>query len=243
MPGSTCSSSPEFVSLGVTVASCSPGEDVDGSMSDNSCQWLDESIPTGGARSERTAPQHDRWENVAVEADPADMPNRSAWTAAEMVFNFGSSGLDAEVVAERQLEISLRRFGRQLVQTPRDGSCLFHAVRHGIESRQATEVPTVQEMRIRAVNAASREEVEVMAADSGCTVEAYRSQMLKSDTWGDELMIGMLSLTQRIAITLMTPVYCRTWSADGVVLTEVKEDAVWIVYNGRNHYYATSTIS
>merc|ERR1719429_680717 len=125
-------------------------------MSVNSCQWLDESIPTGGARSERTAPEHDRWENVAVEADPADMPNRSAWTAAEMVFNFGSSGLDAE-------------------------------------------------------------EVAVMAADSGCTVEAYCSQMLKSDTWGDELMIGMLSLTQRIAITLMTPVYCRTWSADGVV--------------------------
>ena len=76
-----------------------------------------------------------------MEADPRDIPN-PAWTAAEMVFNFGSGGLDVEVVAERQLEISLRRFGRQFVQTPRDGPCLFHAVRHGIESRQGTEVHT-----------------------------------------------------------------------------------------------------
>merc|ERR1719468_863527 len=146
---------------------------------------------------------------------------------------------DAQAMATRQLEALLRRAGRRLVETPKDGSCLFHAL--NLSSRGAP-VMTIDEMRSVAVAQATPEQLEVAAMDRGLTVEEYRSLMMRRTTWGDELMVAMMAITLVMSITVVSPVYTRTWDSNGTEREGASESAVWIAYNGSNHYYGTALL-
>eukprot|EP00927_Polykrikos_kofoidii_P014152 TRINITY_DN16176_c0_g1_i2.p1 TRINITY_DN16176_c0_g1~~TRINITY_DN16176_c0_g1_i2.p1 ORF type:complete len:3105 (-),score=492.61 TRINITY_DN16176_c0_g1_i2:105-9254(-) len=169
-------------------------------------------------------------------ARPESQQAVSGWTSKGNPLQF-SVDIDVDSMVTRQLEASLKKSGRKLVQTPRDGSCLFHALNL---SDVRGPIATIDVLRRDALAKATPEQIEIAALDRGMTAEEYRSRMLQQGTWGDDLMIGLLAIAFQRSITVVSPTYRRTWGANGVEFDGDEASSTWIAYNGNNHYYGTT---
>jgi len=161
------------------------------------------------------------------------------WSPAGETFDL-STGADSSVMATRQLEEILRQHGRKLVPTPLDGSCLLRAL-HLTTSRGF--VVTIEELRQQALAQAQPEQLEIAAGDRGMTAEEYRARMMQPGARANDLVVGLLALSQQMAITVVSPAYVCTWTAAGKQLPgHPGERSLWIACDGSNHFRATAPL-
>ena len=131
------------------------------------------------------------------------------------------------------------RPGHELDQeTPKDGHCLFHALRRAGVARLA-DCPcalSIAEMRGMALSMASREQLQLAAQTLRVSVQEYVEGMAKAD-WGDNLMIILLSITFQKPVTVVGQNIVRTYYPDGTEKPEGDDNAAWIAHRGELHYY------
>ena len=171
-------------------------------------------------------------------------PRSSPDNLADDQFCWQSGGLsldlmdsDLETVVVEQLQERLQVHSRTLdLSTPKDGHCLFHALRKGGLLSDLNNELTVKEMRALALSNATEEQLQVIAAEWGVTVDVYKQRM-RNDYWGDNLMIALLAAVFERPITVVSPSMTRTFAAHGVESNMADDEAVWVAYNNQTHYY------
>eukprot|EP00930_Biecheleria_cincta_P023028 TRINITY_DN1668_c0_g1_i1.p1 TRINITY_DN1668_c0_g1~~TRINITY_DN1668_c0_g1_i1.p1 ORF type:complete len:1409 (-),score=267.09 TRINITY_DN1668_c0_g1_i1:852-4718(-) len=175
-------------------------------------------------------------DGICMESPSFVAGSRIGWSTRGVSLHLGDH-IDVLRMAELQLQERAAQLGLALVETPRDGSCLFHALRHGQLLQKRADVQSILEMRLHALAQASEEQLAVAALDQGLEPDEYKYRMRQPSTWADELMLGLLAITQGASITVLTPTYVRTYTAEGTATSAVPDDAVWVGYDGRAHYY------
>ena len=112
------------------------------------------------------------------------------------------------VVASLQAQLDILEPGSSVERnTPKDGHCLFHALRRGgLGSLQNCPCAlSVAELRGMALTMATQEQLTAAAAstDGGMHVHAYVEAM-QDDAYGDNLMVSLLSVVFQTPITVIT---------------------------------------
>ena len=139
--------------------------------------------------------------------------------------------------ARTALQNKLLERGRELDDTPRDGHCLFHALRAGGLLRDVPGGLTIPQLRALVVSSASAEQLQLMAVERRVSVDEYKRTMLAGG-YGDNLTIAMLARVFSASICVISPDTDRTFTRAGEVAgAAAGVDSIWIAYNGVNHYY------
>ncbi|CAK0859201.1 unnamed protein product [Prorocentrum cordatum] len=144
---------------------------------------------------------------------------------------------------EKEMQASLSKFSETAAidrETPKDGSCLFHALRAGglFSQRALGDVRlSTRDLRKMAVNEASDQQVAIAAAsnDPSMSVDDYREGM-RNGEWGDNLMLACLSRAFNRAITVISKDTARTFLPDGES-PGVLEDAAWVAHYSEVRYF------
>ena len=143
-------------------------------------------------------------------------------------------------VKEAILDSRLHQHGRRCdVTTPRDGDCLFHALKSmGFVDSHVT----VPEMRQKALLAATEEELcQAAALTVGVSTEDYVEKMLGHEYADPCALQWLCRAFGKPAITMVSPSNVRSWTAtseeDGP-----HADAFWVAFDGDNHYCGTFSL-
>ena len=149
---------------------------------------------------------------------------------------------------EEEMQASLSKFSDAATidpDTPRDGSCLFHALKSGglFAQRELGDVClSVADLRKMAVNEATEEQLALAAAtnDPPMSTAEYKRGMRNGD-WGDNLMLACLSRAFKKPISVISKDTARTFLPDGEV-PGVLEEAVWVAHYAELHYFGVRRV-
>lgn len=142
-----------------------------------------------------------------------------------------------EAVMTEILNARLALHGRRCdVSTPRDGDCLFHALKAQGFVQPEESIP---QMRRKALFAATEEELqEAAAVGLNVAVEEYVARMLRHE-YADPCMLQWLCrVYEQPAITVHAPTNLRSWTADAEH-NGALDNSFWVAFDDVNHYFGT----
>ena len=120
--------------------------------------------------------------------------------------------------------------------TPKDGHCMFHALRSAGLLQDCQWELDIASLRRVALRIASQEQLEIAANSQHCNVAEYVARMQR-DEYGDNLMIVLLAVCFDQPITVIEAESVRTWWPDGREECSADHSALWIAHRPELHYY------
>ena len=146
--------------------------------------------------------------------------------------------LEGISAAEDALRTHLDRIspGTRLdMTTPKDGHCLFWALKRGGLLRSTPTPLDIAELRGALLAMASQDQLD-LAKDETETVGEYVSRMSKRG-WGDNLMIVLAAVAFDKPISVISATHARTCWPNGDETPGVHHTAIWVAHRGELHYY------
>ena len=136
-----------------------------------------------------------------------------------------------------QAQLDLHERGSVLdLSTPKDGHCLFHALRRAGLLTDCPDSLDIPQLRRLVCDSASPEQLTMAACSQNVSADEYVQRMCVGDH-GDNLTLVLLATCFDRAITTIGLTYVRTWWPDGREADIPEPSALWVAHRPEKHYY------